>query len=94
MTDRQARKLIYAVIEANKNRFNDDTLEALEMGRTALEQEPKTGKWEFALYNWERCSICGYADKFADKWNYCPNCGAKMENVEKSLLDIKRENAE
>ena len=38
MTDRQARKLIYAVIEANKNKFNDDTLEALEMGRTALEQ--------------------------------------------------------
>jgi hypothetical protein len=38
MTDRQARKLIYAVIEANKNRFNDDTLEALEMGRKALEQ--------------------------------------------------------
>ena len=38
MTDRQARKLIYAVIEANKNRFNDDALEALEMGRTALEQ--------------------------------------------------------
>ena len=38
MTDRQARKLIYAVIETNKDRFNDDTLEALEMGRMAIER--------------------------------------------------------
>ena len=54
----------------------------------------KSGKWEFHCQHWSKCSICGYADKFADKWNYCPNCGAKMENVEKSLLDIKREKAE
>lgn len=40
LTNRQARKLIYAVIETNKDKYNDDTLEALEMGRTALEQEP------------------------------------------------------
>lgn len=51
----------------------------------------KSGKWEFRCQHWSKCSICGYADKFADKWNYCPNCGAKMENVEKSLLDIKAE---
>lgn len=51
----------------------------------------QVGKWEFHCQHWSKCSICGYADKFADKWNYCPNCGAKMENVEKSLIDIKTE---
>ena len=64
--------------------YPDNIIKAIREGI-----ERQTGKWEFALYNWERCSICGYADKFADKWNYCPNCGAKMENVEKSLIDIK-----
>ena len=53
----------------------------------------KSGKWEFHCQHWSKCSICGYADKFADKWNYCPNCGAKMENVEKSLIDIKAESS-
>lgn len=38
MDDDQEDDWIYAVIEANKNRFNDDTLKALEMGRIALEQ--------------------------------------------------------
>ena len=28
------------------------------------------------------CSNCGYAsnDNWANKWKYCPNCGAEMEN--------------
>ena len=54
-------------------------------------ENKQTGKWEFHCQHWSKCSICGYADKFADKWNYCPNCGAKMENVEKSLIDRKAE---
>ena len=47
---------------------------------------PKRGKW---INSKERmrpdmCSVCGCiyeADRFMDKiaWNYCPNCGAKME---------------
>ena len=47
---------------------------------------PKRGKW---INSKERmrpdmCSVCGCADE-ADRfmykivWNYCPNCGAKME---------------
>ena len=50
----------------------------------------KHGKWEnpkakFPYYNW-RCSVCGCEDytqtdlngKYKEM-NYCPNCGAKME---------------
>ena len=57
-----------------------DAIEALQA------QLPKRGKW---INSKERmrpdmCSVCGCvyeADRFMDKiaWNYCPNCGAKME---------------
>ena len=49
--------------------------------------EPKTGKWErhysrpnvYADLLWH-CSECGYrsSDNWADKFNFCPNCGADM----------------
>ena len=49
-------------------------------------QLPKRGKW---INSKERmrpdmCSVCGCvyeADRFMDKiaWNYCPNCGARMD---------------
>ena len=53
-----------------------DILEIIEKQPTI--EERKKGKW--VLYNPERffysCSLCGQlADR---KWNYCPNCGAKM----------------
>lgn len=41
------------------------------------------GHWigkPIAGYNTVRCSVCG--DVFSEnngKWNYCPNCGAKMD---------------
>lgn len=43
------------------------------------------GRWEgkpIAGYSTVRCSECG--DVFMEnsgKWNYCPNCGAKMDEV-------------
>ncbi|MBR2825812.1 MAG: hypothetical protein IKE51_06075 [Solobacterium sp.] len=34
-------------------------------------------------YGVQRCSNCGYYYKdFGDEWNYCPHCGALMEEVE------------
>lgn len=44
------------------------------------------GKWigkSIAGYSTVRCSVCG--DVFSEnngKWNYCPDCGAKMDEVE------------
>lgn len=53
-----------------------------------IETERKKGKWErhysrpnvYKDLYWH-CSECGYksSDNWADKWNYCPNCGCKME---------------
>ena len=53
--------------------------------------EPKRGKWErkysrrnvYADLAWH-CSACGYAsmNNWADKMNFCPNCGADMRNAD------------
>ena len=51
----------------------------------ALEQEPKTGHW---VYRWDKtflheyndCSFCGYMARI--RYNFCPNCGAKMAESE------------
>ena len=51
-----------------------------------IEAEPvRRGKWEiiddteFRVPGWY-CSLCNYqiSDRYG-KYNYCPNCGAKME---------------
>lgn len=49
-------------------------------------QLPKRGEWIDSKERMrpDMCSVCGCvyeADRFMDKiaWNYCPNCGAKME---------------
>lgn len=46
--------------------------------------EPKKGKWKEGTVHdgiYERegviCSVCG--DEFDETYNYCPSCGAKME---------------
>ena len=58
---------------------------------TVLSAQPKRGRWErhysrpnvYADLFWH-CSECGYrsSDNWADKFNFCPNCGTKMEVTE------------
>lgn len=47
--------------------------------------EPKRGRWKRtnAYPNIIFCDECGEPfekSNSSDKWNYCPNCGARMEN--------------
>lgn len=49
--------------------------------------EPKRGRWiiedKYKDYRTERCSVCGFVANrpyIQDIWNYCPNCGARMED--------------
>ena len=30
----------------------------------------------------EDCSVCGYRTVWGHRYNYCPNCGAKMDGVD------------
>ena len=57
--------------------------------------EPKKGQWEEksvfedSIQEWQsaRCSVCNKYHTtpylyYFDNFNYCPNCGAKMEVIE------------
>lgn len=57
----------------------DDVSNAYENGyrQGKFEATQKTGKWWRRAWSIE-CSECGYDMPFAVR-NYCPNCGAKME---------------
>ena len=67
--------------------------EAVKMAIDALnEPERKTGKWIIEPYDVEndiwvhRCGECMKVTMLGSKksrFNYCPNCGAKMEGEEK-----------
>lgn len=95
MTRDEAKEILQAVkfllpIEA----YTDRAEEALDMAIEALER--KCGEW--IAYNgddpnWLRndgspvfmqCSECNtmVVNNFAFNWNYCPNCGAKMDERE------------
>lgn len=56
-------------------------------GRRIIEELPtfdpvKHGKWK-EVWNGSRfvyeCTICGQPRSGVSEWNYCPNCGARME---------------
>jgi len=69
-----------------------DEMEQIIDAQPTVDAEPvKHGHWKYDnQYHWYRacCSECGYyrvTDIKADRWNewkYCPNCGAKMDEVE------------
>jgi len=44
--------------------------------------EQKHGQWDYNKYRQMYCSNCGEYPEIAVEWNYCPNCGAKMDEVE------------
>ncbi len=52
------------------------------------EAEPmKHGRWEQIVHPWYECSECGERTAVVNLngevvWNYCPNCGARMNEVE------------
>ena len=54
----------------------------VEKGQS-LKSERQIGCWTYDMKDeywgdWYICSVCGHS---SIKNNYCPNCGAKMENI-------------
>ena len=41
-----------------------------------IQPERAKGEWSDG-YRWQRCSLCKQTGR--KSWNYCPNCGAKMD---------------
>jgi len=46
--------------------------------------QPKKGRWlnHLGLPLSDFCSVCANDSPFNKHWDYCPNCGAKMEEEE------------
>lgn len=80
-------KDIQRIAEVQLNR-RTDTVEQLIANGTPLEQ---TGKWEFVCQHWSKCSECGFSHKFAEDWNYCPDCGARMIDAKESEGGMSQE---
>lgn len=63
------------------NQYNADwIMRFIETAPTADVQEVKHGKWVYH-YRLKKfvCLECGYETKHKPDFNYCPNCGAKMD---------------
>lgn len=89
MTREEAIKIIMGVmdnyhVDTMINKRIDDTL---SVAIQALKAEPKHGRWIFTPTTGKyRCSACEKEDKIVPwgkpPFNYCPNCGADMREVE------------
>ena len=88
MTNEKAIQILKQYLDMDAE-VKSEYLEAQRKAIKSLEQEPKTGHWEYVYYdsnpnigNWH-CSecrgICTEMHSIEDSYNYCPNCGAKME---------------
>ena len=70
--------------------FGDCTRDCYEAhlikAQPTIEAEPiRRGRWIREPNCWYRCTVCGdHYPSIADnmKYNYCPNCGARMEEQE------------
>ena len=56
---------------------------AIEDAPTIKAEPVRRGRWEDMDYVFSKCSLCGcIVDTLNNAANYCPNCGAKMEEQE------------
>lgn len=73
--------------------IDQDMIDRIKIGLRKLPTiEPvKHGRWigkPIAGYSTVRCSVC--KETFTEntgRWNYCPNCGAKMPAEEREIHD-------
>lgn len=64
----------------------DTVLMKLDDAPTADVEPVKHGRWRYDKpLGLEWCSECGFGKRNGDKrwYSYCPNCGTKMDEVEK-----------
>ena len=91
LISRQA--LLNAIFQKEYGHDYDENADILSLkyvdiikGMPSVEPERKTGKWKKDkdgddFFNCLECSCCGFAVSpfTAIDYNYCPNCGARME---------------
>ncbi len=75
--------------EKEWNDLNPDEIHHIEF-KGKWYDEVQHGRWtryEYSTNNrWRKCSVCGKGDEYINEFgfvairNYCPNCGAKMDD--------------
>jgi uncharacterized paraquat-inducible protein A len=64
--------------------FEPKKLKIVEIRKQREVQVVRHGKWE-KFYLWDKeivvCDCCHefFPAEYSETWNYCPNCGAKMD---------------
>ena len=89
MTREEAVKLLQVekslIIEVDGNKGAEKMLQAYDMAIEALSIDAVQGEWQKVEeqpyfrkhYDTVCCSVC--RKKGNRKWNFCPNCGARMK---------------
>ena len=74
------------IAEHNFKAMEETVNQQAENCKKLLAEERKHGHWigkPIAGYSMVRCSVCFAFANNIERWNYCPNCGAKMDEVTK-----------
>ena len=82
MTREEAIKRIQQDLKVNKKYLSEEYREALHMAIEALSADAVQGEWidvngDGSLWRCDQCK-----DTACCRGNYCPSCGARMENKE------------
>ena len=78
MSDLIDRILIGNLVDSNGNVHYEDILKL-----PTIESDKKFGRW---ISRWEdgqnyyECDQCGHETGLCNDYNYCPSCGARMDN--------------
>ena len=70
------------IAEHNHRAMQETVNQQAENFIKLLAEERKHGHWigkPIAGYSMVRCSVCFAFANNIERWNYCPNCGAKMD---------------
>ena len=82
MTSKEAVKVIKSIVETLDD-YAFYTIEDKEAFRLAIEALEREGSCKNQVAQSFLCSACGcyceYNDEYPVEYNYCPNCGRKVE---------------
>lgn len=73
--------------KGNGGQYGDEWLFIDTINSIPAVEERKEGHWGYTddMYETFVCSVCGFDTEDYEKYNYCPNCGAKMYEDDKDI---------